>query len=133
MQIAMTLLTVTVVVVEVVGNVYVYCDRVAACHQCRPAVVKADDAALARRFRLWEANVTAPHRYAGGYGNAALLGVVNGTVEVVDYSVVLHYIALVGKHLVVGLGWPDEVFTLPTLPMQQVAADSKSIESVIFP
>ena len=72
-------------------------------------------------FGLWETHSRAPHWYAGSYGNAALLVVVDSTIEVVHHAVVLDYIAFVGKHLIVGFAGPDEVVALPTLPVQEVA------------
>ena len=103
-QVAMTQLTVAVVVVEVMGNVNRCRHRVAA-HGALgcPSVVERDNVTAPFPFRLREAHVTTSQRHAGGYGDASLLVVVDGTVEVIDHPVVLHYIALMGKHLVVGL------------------------------
>ena len=86
--------------------------------------------AFVLRFR--ETDLRAAHRYAGGNGNTSLLVVVDGTIEVVYHPIVLYNIALMGKHLVIGFRGPDEVFTLPTLPMDEVARDSKGVESIIL-
>ena len=37
-----------------------------------------------------------------------------------------------GKHFIIWFRGPDEVFTLPTLPVQQVARDGKSIEGIVL-
>ena len=103
-QVAMTQLTVAVVVVEVMRNVDRRRKRIAPYRTAGcPSVVERGNVTAPFPFRLREAHVTTSQRHAGGYGDASLLVVVDGTVEVIDHPVVLHNIALMGKHLVVGL------------------------------
>ena len=86
-----------------------------------PTLVEIDDGAASLVFGFRETDGRAAHGYAGGYGDAALLVVINSTVEVVDDAIVLDNIAFVGKHLVVGLAGDDEVVTSPVLPVNEVA------------
>ena len=44
----------------------------------------------------------------------------------------LHHIALVGKHLVVGLRGRDEVWSCPVLPVYEVARDGECIEGIVL-
>ena len=133
MQVTMPQLAIAVVVVEVVGNRYVCRDSIATYKTvCHPAFVKRSDGATS--FALWfrETDLRAAHRYAGGNGNASLLVIVDSTIEVVHDPIVLHHITLMGKHFVVWFRGPDEVFTLPTLPVQQVARDGKGVEGIVL-
>ncbi len=97
-----------------------------------PAVVEAEEAALASGLGSGEADFRAPHGNTGGNGDASLLGVVDSTIEMIDHTVVLDNVRLVGKHLVVGLRGDDEVGTLPTLPVDEVVADSKGVEGIVL-
>ena len=128
----MTQLTVAVVIVEVVGEVDAIRNGVAACHECLPVIVKACDGATPLTFRLWETNGRASHGNTGSDGNATLLVVVDSTVEMIDNAIVLDHIRFMGKHLVVGLRGDDEVVALPTLPVNEVATDSKGVEGIVL-
>ena len=106
MQIAVAQLAVAVVVVEVVGEGDIGGDSIATYGTClaiikaegtSPAIIEGDEAALAHWLRLWETHGTAAHVLTRGYGNAALLVIVHGAVEMVDYAIVLYHAALVGE------------------------------------
>ena len=70
---------------------------------CCPALVERGNRAASFAFWFWEAYSTAPHRHTGGNGNTTLLVVVHGAIEVINHTIMLHDIAFMGKHLVVGL------------------------------
>ena len=93
----------------------------------RPALVEGRDGAAAFALGGGKAHGRAAHGDAGGYGDAALLVVVDGAVEMIHHAVVLHHVALVGKQLVVGLGGDDEVGTVPVLPVDEVARDGEGV------
>ena len=97
-----------------------------------PAVVERCYGAAPFTLGGGESYVGATHGHAGGYGYAALLVVVDGTVEVVDHAVVLDNVALVGEHLVVGFGGYDEVGACPVLPVYEVARDGEGVVGVIL-
>ena len=96
-------------------------------------MVEAGYCAAAFRLGLGEADGRAPHWAAGGHGYAALPGIVHGTIEVIDHTVVFQHVALVGKHLVVGLRRPDEVSAGPVLPVDEVAADGEGVVGIVRP
>ena len=98
----MTQLAIAVVVIEVVGKRYVCGDTIAT-YRTRPTIVERGNRATSFTFRLWETNSRTSHGNAGSYGDAALLVVVHGAIEVINHTIVLHDVALMGKHLVVGL------------------------------
>ena len=129
-QIAVTQLAIAMIVIEVVGDVNHR--HFTALDTCQPAFIERGHGAAAFALRGGETDLAASHRYAGGNGNATLLVVVDSAVEVVDHSIVLHHVALVGKHLVVGLRGDNQVRARPVLPMQQVTADGEGVIGVIF-
>ena len=131
-QIAVAQLTIAVVVVEVMRNVDGCRGGVTTYNYGLPTVVEVDDIATAFALRLREPNFRATHRYAGGNSDASLLVVVDSTIKMVNHPIVLHYIRLVSKHLVIRLRRDNEVFTIPCLPVDEVARDSKCIEGIIF-
>ena len=49
----------------------------------------------------------------------------------INYAIVLDHITLVGEHLIVLLGWVDEVGSCPVLPMDEVAAHREGVEGVV--
>ena len=97
-----------------------------------PAVIKACDGTTSFTFRFWEMHSTTAHRYTGSYSNASLLIIVHSAIEVINHTIMLYHIAFMGKHLVVRLCRPDQVFALPTLPVQKVATDGKSVKGIIL-
>ena len=133
MQVAVAKLAVAIVVIEVVGDIHLFLDSIKACRaEGSPSVVERGDGTTPFRFRGREAHGAASHRHAGGYGNASLLVVVHGTVEMIHHPIVFHHIALMGKHLVVGLRRVDQVRAIPTLPMDEVARNRKGVEKYAF-
>ena len=88
---------------------------------------------MPRRFRLRETHFALAQVLARGNGDATLLGIVDGTIEVVDYTIVLYHIAFVGEQLVVGLRGDDEVWSVPVLPMDEITADGKGVVGAVLP
>ena len=131
-QVTVTQLAVAVVVVEVVGEVDAHDGIVRHRTACRPALVERGDGAAPLALRFREAHFAASHGNAGSYGNAALLVVVDGAVEVIHHTVVLYHVTLMCKHLVVGFGGNDEVCTRPVLPVNEVAADGEGVVGIIL-
>ena len=44
----------------------------------------------------------------------------------------VHHITFMGKHLVVGFGGDNQIWTRPVLPVHEVATHGESVESVVF-
>ena len=101
MQIAVAKLSVAVVIIEIVREINAHDGIVSHRTMGSPAIVEADDIATAFTFRGRKTDFRASHRYTRCNSNATLLVVIDGTIEMVDYPLVLHYIRLVGKHLIV--------------------------------
>ena len=101
MQVTMTQLAIAIIVVEVMGEVDACNGIVSQRTDSCPVVVKANDGTTSLTLRFWEMHSTTPQRYTGSYSNASLLVVVHSAIEVIHYTVMLHHIALMGKHLVV--------------------------------
>ena len=131
-QVAVTQLTIAVVVVEVMGEVDLRRNGIATNDRSRPIVVERDDGAAAFTLGGGEVHLATPHGNAGGHGNAALLVIVDGAVEVIHYTVVFYHVALVGKHLVVGFRRDDEVCSRPVLPVDEVATDGEGVVGVVL-
>ena len=100
-QIAVAKLTAAIVVIEIVREINAHDGIVSHRTMGSPAIVEAGDIATAFTFRSWKANFRAAHGYARRNGNTTLLVVVDGTIEMVNHPIVLHYIRFVGKHLIV--------------------------------
>ena len=127
-QVAVAQLSRSIVVVPVVRQAH--CARFAA-HGGLPLVHEVYPCASAFFLGLWKSYAALAHGHARGNGYAALLGVVHCAVKVIHHSVVLQHIALVGKHLVVGLCGVDKVVALPLLPVHEVAAHREGVEGVV--
>ena len=104
MQVAVAQLAITIVVVEIVRHIDFCWDGIVADETMGcPIVVEGDGFSVAFGFWCREADAAASHGGAGGEGDAPLTIVVDSTIEVIDHTVVLHDVTLVGEHLVVGL------------------------------
>ena len=67
-----------------------------------------------------EVNLRLAHVFAGGHGDAALLGLIDGAVEMIDHSIVLHDEALVCKEAIELLARFDEIGTFPIVPVHKI-------------
>ena len=85
---------------------------------CCPAVVKTRDSTASLTLRLGETHLRAAHGKAGSHGDASLLVIVDGTIEMIYHTLVFDNVRFMGKHLIVGLRRCYQVLALPTLPVQ---------------
>ena len=131
MEIPVAQLAIAVIIIEIVGEVNGL--PLAGDNFCRPAVIETQEFPASLRLGFWKSDGTAPHRCTGGEGDATLPVVIHGTIEMIDHTIMLQNIAFMCEHLVVFLRGPDEVFTLPALPMNQVTTDGKGVEGIVFP
>ena len=129
MQVAVFLLQCSVIVVKIKWNIF---GEGRSVEGNLPIVVEVDCSALANRVWGREVYLALSHRNTCSNGYATLSAVVHGTVEMVYHTTMLHYIALMCKHLVVWFGWDDKILSLPVLPMYHVAACSKSVVGIVF-
>ena len=137
-QVAVLELAIAVIVVQIVGHIHAEGAHLAGYRFLRgrpelhaPVLVKALHRAFALLLGSGETNVRTPHRHTRGYGYAALARPVDGTVEMVYHATVFQHIALVGKHIVIGLGGVYQVGAVPVLPVDEVAAHGKGIVGIV--
>ena len=134
MQVAVRKLAVAIVVIPVVGDVdgvFLGPSAILGDEPCRPVAVEGQERAASLLGTLGEMHLRTAHRAARGHGDAPLFGIVDGTIEVIDHSVVLDDVTLMGKHLVVGLGRIDEVLALPVVPSHQVVAAREGVVGLV--
>ena len=77
-------------------------------------------------------NLRLAHVFAGGYGDAALLGLIDGAVEMIDHTIMLHDEALVGEEAVELLARLDEIGTFPIVPVHKILRACKGVVSLVF-
>ena len=100
-QIAVLTLLGAVVVVKIDGDGS--CQRPVGCWRGNgPVVVELQHCAVSAGLGRREVQLALSHVAARSNGYATLSVTVHGAIEMVDHAVVLHHIALVGKHLIVG-------------------------------
>ena len=68
------------------------------------------------------------HVARGGYGDTALIPIVDGAVEVIDDSFVVKNERFVGEQVVVWFGGCDQVIARPVGPVLQVVGAGKTVE-----
>ena len=100
MQVAVRKLAVAIVVIPVVGDVdgvFLGPSAILGDEPCRPVAVEGQERAASLLGTLGEMHLRTAHRAARGHGDAPLFGIVDGTIEVIDHSVVLDDVTLMGK------------------------------------
>ena len=81
---------------------------------------------------LGEMNLRLAHVFAGGYGDAALLGLIDGAIEMINHTIVLHDEALVGKEAVELLARLDEIGTFPVVPVHKILRAGEGVVGLVF-
>ena len=81
---------------------------------------------------LGEVNLRFAHIFAGGHGNAALLGLIDGAIEMIDHTIVLHDETLVGEETVELLARLDEIGTFPVVPVHKILRAGEGVVSLVF-
>ena len=77
-------------------------------------------------------NLRLAHVFAGGYGDAALLGLIDGAVEMIDHTIVLYDETLMGEEAVELLARLDEIGTFPVVPVHKILRVGKGVVSLLF-
>ncbi len=77
-------------------------------------------------------NLRLAHVFAGGYGDAALLGLIDGAVEMIDHAIVLHDEALMGEEAVELLARLDEIGTFPVVPVHKILRAGEGVVGLVF-
>ena len=77
-------------------------------------------------------NLRLAHIFAGGNGNAALLGLIDGAIEMIDHTIVLHDEALVGEEAVELLARLDEIGTFPVVPVHKILRAGEGVVGLVF-
>ena len=57
---------------------------------------------------------------------------VHGTIEMVNHTLMLQHITLMGEHIIIRFGRINQVGSLPVLPVHQVPAHGKGIVGIVF-
>ena len=128
MQIAVRQLTVTVIIVPVVWNVYL--QRIFT-HPGFPTLVQIHYRAAIFYFGSRKMHFRAPHGFAGSHANATLIVFIHAAIEMIHYTFVINYITFVGKQIVIIFGRCNQIFALPVVPMNEVVTARKSIVSFV--
>ena len=72
------------------------------------------------------------HIFAGGHGDAALLGLIDGAIEMINHTIVLHNEALMGEETVELLARLDEIGTFPVVPVHKILRAGEGVVGLVF-
>ena len=139
MQIAVLQLAVTVIIVQITRHIHpegshLLCDAVfrSLAEGYLPVLIQTHNLSFSLLFGCRERNLRTSHRHAGSHGNASLSGMVHGTIEMVNHTLMLQHITLMGEHIIIRFGRINQVGSLPVLPVHQVPAHGKGIVGIVF-